>query len=152
MQISNVPSNEVRPGGGLRTTPQIRVRFNYKTHNFALALLLLLPFPSLQVFKICVDYWHTLAQDLYDSGTASSIPTPALNLGGGLRIEQRKQHYEQVLSGARHVMISRMAKPEEVRRGDGTCGSYIDKGRKLTYSDLSVVASLPLSLCSPPLP
>ena len=82
-----------------------------------------------QVFKICLDYWHTLAADLYDSGSlpSPSLPSPhaSLNLGGNLRRDQRKQHYEQVLRGARETMISRMAKPEEVseqekeRKGKG---------------------------------
>jgi len=70
--------------------------------------------PSNEVFKICLDYWHTLAQDLYESSNKAPIAAPTLALGGGLQQEQRKAHYHGVLSGVRHCMISRMAKPEEV--------------------------------------
>ena len=92
-----------------------------------------------EVFKICLDYWNFFVPDVYVSvttglshtaaygspqlqfggpGTASapgvlgaavSSAAGSTNAGGGRRLL-----YSQVLSRLRLLMISRMAKPEEV--------------------------------------
>ena len=60
-----------------------------------------------EVFKTCLEYWKYLTQDLYFS---SKKEYPLLLSKG----DNRKQIYSKVLSEVRLVMISKMAKPEEV--------------------------------------
>ena len=74
-----------------------------------------------QVFKICLDYWNFFVPDVYASvttgladGSASfafvgALPPPGAAAAG------RKHLYREVLSRLRLLMITRMAKPEEVR-------------------------------------
>lgn len=71
-----------------------------------------------EIFKICLEYWNFLASELYQSETNFRLNPHnrhALNLGP-LQPSQykRKQVYQPILSRVRVVMISRMAKPEEV--------------------------------------
>ena len=72
--------------------------------------------PDNEIFKICLDYWHLLSSDLYEDSSktvgGNPMAQPTLQLGGGQF--ERKMQYAKILSGVRHVMISRMAKPEEV--------------------------------------
>jgi len=68
--------------------------------------------PDNEIFKICLDYWHLLAADLYDSENKGAPAPSPLQIGG--QGFQRKMQYQKILSGVRMVMISRMAKPEEV--------------------------------------
>ncbi|KAJ1457703.1 CRM1 C terminal-domain-containing protein [Pelagophyceae sp. CCMP2097] len=92
--------------------------------------------PDNEVFQICLDYWHALAQDLYVSetggaGSASAQhaaldgdgPPPLATNDAGMRVAGgtnantgRKTLFQHggLLSQVRLVMISRMAKPEEV--------------------------------------
>jgi len=93
--------------------------------------------PDNEVFQICLDYWHAFAQDLYASETGRATPRPggfaaeagdegpedesAPRFGGRAREalapdQPRKALFQHggLLSQARLVMISRMAKPEEV--------------------------------------
>ena len=73
-----------------------------------------------EVFKVCLDYWHVLVCDLYQSdgdGAAgggmaefSFAPnTPSSGSGGN-----RRMLYSGSMSQLRLLMVSRMAKPEEV--------------------------------------
>lgn len=65
------------------------------------------------IFKICLEYWIHLVTDLYDTMKFSAPRTPLLV---GLKQEQspRLRMYNEILSNLRRVMISKMAKPEEV--------------------------------------
>jgi exportin-1 len=57
-------------------------------------------------------YWHILTADLYESECKLALtPANPLSLGNG---GSRKHQYAVILTGVRQVMISRMAKPEEV--------------------------------------
>ncbi|GMI23972.1 hypothetical protein TeGR_g2247, partial [Tetraparma gracilis] len=68
--------------------------------------------PDNEVFKICLEYWHILTADLYESECKLALtPANPLSLGNG---GSRKHQYAVILTGVRQVMISRMAKPEEV--------------------------------------
>ena len=95
--------------------------------------------PDNEIFKICLDYWHLLAADLYESeNKGAPVPQP-LQIGGAgfqrkMQVRKLRGHeatyernsdsslrfaiylsqYQKILSGVRMVMISRMAKPEEV--------------------------------------
>ncbi|KAF1802666.1 CRM1 C terminal-domain-containing protein [Mucor lusitanicus] len=65
-----------------------------------------------EIFKICLEYWAKLVQELFEEGfvpqgyQASSWNQEA--------VQQRHMIYSQVLSSLRVVMIERMVKPEEV--------------------------------------
>ncbi|KAJ2062335.1 Karyopherin transporter, partial [Coemansia sp. S155-1] len=82
-----------------------------------------------EMFKVCLEYWNVLVKGLYEDGrtTQFNAPVGLLNLGGGanagsnasgnsstMSAELRRQMYAGVLTGVRYVMISRMARPEEV--------------------------------------
>eukprot|EP00727_Mastigamoeba_balamuthi_P006331 m51a1_g2318 putative exportin-1 (1057) ;mRNA; f:487141-490960 len=60
--------------------------------------------PDEEVFKICLEYWHSLATELYSERPASA----------GQQQAPKRQMYAQVLSKVRYVLVSRFAKPEEV--------------------------------------
>lgn len=67
-----------------------------------------------EVFKVCLDYWHVLVCDLYQSdgdaaGGAEFSFAPAAGGGGS-----RRMLYAGSMSQLRLLMVSRMAKPEEV--------------------------------------
>ncbi|KAG0570872.1 hypothetical protein M758_6G185900 [Ceratodon purpureus] len=76
-----------------------------------------------EVFKVCLDYWNTLVCDLFQSECNTEThasPSPLGLQGGGMsngigsHPSLRKQLYSGPLSKLRLLMISRMAKPEEV--------------------------------------
>lgn len=85
-----------------------------------------------EIFKICLEYWNKLVQELYEE--IQTLPISELNpllgvgqFGSGLSsgggalhpsnhaaFPLRKHMYVEVLSNLRLVMIERMVKPEEV--------------------------------------
>ncbi len=80
-----------------------------------------------EIFKICLDYWLKLVQELYDEmQTAPMEMNPLLNMGGATgggavnpslldSLPHLRMHkYKEVLSNLRVVMIERMVRPEEV--------------------------------------
>ncbi|KAA8895473.1 CRM1 C terminal-domain-containing protein [Sphaerosporella brunnea] len=86
-----------------------------------------------EIFKICLEYWNKLVQELFEEMQSLSITdmSPLLNMGqmlpgalsGGsgavhpnmhASYPLRKHRYSEVLSNLRQVMIERMVKPEEV--------------------------------------
>lgn len=78
---------------------------------------------DLEIFKICLEFWHHLASDLYTcecglmqaGGATPLMLAPPPQLGApSPSASPRRQLYSGVLSQVRGVMISRMAKPEEV--------------------------------------
>lgn len=79
-----------------------------------------------EIFRICLEAWHMLAEDLYKADKAES----PLNLNG------RKFLYGPVLSGVRHVMIASMAKPEEVLIVEDENGDIVRE----TTKDTDVIA------------
>jgi len=75
-------------------------------------LILISEVDDTEVFKICLEYWNALASDLYREN-----PQPTGPSGGSLylpRPNSRRTFYQRILSQVRTLMISRMAKPEEV--------------------------------------
>lgn len=64
-------------------------------------LVLISEVDDVEIFKITLEYWNSLACDLYKE-TPYGSNTP------------RKVTYTKILSKVRYIMISRMAKPEEV--------------------------------------
>jgi len=82
-----------------------------------------------EVFKICLDYWTRLVQELYEEMQQLPITdiNPLVTMGvsglsnGGAphpstlaNYPLRKHKYETVLSNLRTVMIEKMVRPEEV--------------------------------------
>lgn len=66
------------------------------------------------MFKITLEYWNLLVPDIYSSSSTLDT-TAAFAFGGAVDAPNRKGMYLEVLSRLRLLMISRMAKPEEVR-------------------------------------
>jgi len=111
-------------------------------------LLLISEVEEVEIFKICLEYWNSLASDLYRespyaSGTSPlfmSRPTggpPGLGPGGvgpGGTVGNRKQFYQPVLTKVRYIMISRMAKPEEVLVVENDQGEVVREFMKDTDS------------------
>ena len=77
-------------------------------------LVLISEVEETEIFKICLDYWSSLAQNLYklryqSIGTLTGPGQPSGTSGiPGIAL------YEDILSRIRQVMIGRMCKPEEV--------------------------------------
>jgi exportin-1 len=82
-----------------------------------------------EIFKICLDYWTKLVQELYEEMQSLPITdiNPLLNMGAGglsnggapnpitmMNYPLRKHKYNEVLSNLRTVMIEKMVRPEEV--------------------------------------
>ncbi|KAK4042306.1 CRM1 C terminal-domain-containing protein [Parachaetomium inaequale] len=79
-----------------------------------------------EIFKICLDYWLKLVQELYEE--MQSLPISDMNsmslgmMGGGgapnpallTNYPLRKHKYQEVMSNLRLVMIEKMVRPEEV--------------------------------------
>ncbi|KAK5099839.1 Karyopherin transporter [Lithohypha guttulata] len=82
-----------------------------------------------EIFKICLEYWTKLVQELYEE--MQQLPmtdiNPLVNMGvGGLangsashpsslaNYPLRKNKYNQILSNLRMVMVEKMVRPEEV--------------------------------------
>jgi exportin-1 len=69
---------------------------------------------NIEIFKIALEYWHTLAKDLFEDNQGGG-GGGALMLGapsGGQAA--RRQFYAGALTELRSIMVERMAKPEEV--------------------------------------
>eukprot|EP00566_Odontella_aurita_P002334 CAMPEP_0113600474 /NCGR_PEP_ID=MMETSP0015_2-20120614/42722_1 /TAXON_ID=2838 /ORGANISM="Odontella" /LENGTH=1086 /DNA_ID=CAMNT_0000508725 /DNA_START=303 /DNA_END=3563 /DNA_ORIENTATION=- /assembly_acc=CAM_ASM_000160 len=100
--------------------------------------------PDVEIFRICLEAWHMLAQDLYQAehkfhqhggGQGNSV----LNLGSNGNSSSgasRKFMYGPVLTGVRQVMISNMAKPEEVLIVEDENGDIVRE----TTKDTDVIA------------
>ncbi|XAR71542.1 hypothetical protein NMG60_11017873 [Bertholletia excelsa] len=79
-----------------------------------------------EVFKVCLDYWNSLVLELFEAHHNLDNPAAAVNMTGlqmpfpgvvdglGSQLLQRRQLYASTMSKLRLLMISRMAKPEEV--------------------------------------
>ena len=82
-----------------------------------------------EIFKICLEYWTKLVQELYEEMQQLPITelNPLVNMGvGGLAnggaphpsalasYPLRKHKYSQILTHLRQVMVEKMVRPEEV--------------------------------------
>uniref|UniRef100_A0AAQ5YIN3 Exportin-1 n=1 Tax=Amphiprion ocellaris TaxID=80972 RepID=A0AAQ5YIN3_AMPOC len=72
-------------------------------------MLLVSEVEETEIFKICLEYWNHLAAELYRESPFSTSSTPLLS-----DVPPRRHLYLPVLSQVRLLMVSRMAKPEEV--------------------------------------
>ncbi|EDO44035.1 predicted protein [Nematostella vectensis] len=90
-----------------------KVRFYCSPTQALHYLVLISEVEETEIFKICLEYWNTLASDLYRENPFSSTSSPLL-IAQNQQVPPRRQLYLSVLSKIRVIMISRMAKPEEV--------------------------------------
>jgi exportin-1 len=80
---------------------------------------------ELEVFKICLEYWAAFTEELYHE---TQQPQGILNLNSNP--SGRRLMYAQVLTQLRHVIIARMAKPEEVIIVEDENGQIVRDVRK----------------------
>ncbi|CAK5072993.1 unnamed protein product [Meloidogyne enterolobii] len=96
------------------TQEQLEVK---QAHALALKYLLKIgQVEDVEVFKICLDYWNWLTMELFRESPFEQSEHPLMDtLRRYNRNESpRRKIYAEVLSDLRVLMISRMAKPEEV--------------------------------------
>ncbi|KAM6555448.1 hypothetical protein CsatB_002467 [Cannabis sativa] len=80
-----------------------------------------------EVFKVCLDFWNSFVLELFEAHHNLDNPAVTANMMGlqmpllpgmvdglGSQLMQRRQLYAEPMSKLRLLMISRMAKPEEV--------------------------------------
>lgn len=97
---------------------------------------------DVEIFRICLEAWHMLAHDLYQSENEFKRPgsmTSVLHLGSNgspSSAASRKYMYGPVLTGVRQVMIAKMAKPEEVLIVEDENGDIVRE----TTKDTDVIA------------
>jgi exportin-1 len=91
------------------------------------------------IFKICLDFWHFFVGDLYEQNAKQEVDQfrkdLSLNVGilsGSKKRDPRVQQYAQALSSLRLVMISKMAKPEEVTIVENENGEVVRETLKDT--------------------
>ena len=94
-----------------------------------------------EIFRICLEAWHMLAEDLYKSDNSQSFfdgsTNRVLNLNGNAMSRSSRKHvYSPVLTGVRKVMIANMAKPEEVLIVEDENGDIVRE----TTKDTDVIA------------
>ncbi|CAM9157205.1 unnamed protein product [Discosporangium mesarthrocarpum] len=71
--------------------------------------------PDDEIFKICLEFYHYFSQDLYQDLVQTFPATTSLGLAQGAPPASfRRAVYKESLTKIRHVLITRMAKPEEV--------------------------------------
>jgi exportin-1 len=98
-------------------------------------LLLISEVEETEIFKICLEYWNALAADLYRE-TPFTIPTVPMFMTktSNTASSVRRVFYQAVLSRLRYIIISRMAKPEEVLVVENENGEVVREFMKDTDS------------------
>lgn len=97
-------------------------------------LLLISEVEEVEIFKICLEYWNSLCTDLYRESPFSSSSSPLFMSRPSPATPQRKQFYQPLLTKVRYIMISRMAKPEEVLVVENDQGEVVREFMKDTDS------------------
>lgn len=95
-------------------------------------LVLISEVEEVEIFKICLEYWNALAMDLYRANPFVT-PTP-LFMVKNMTLPSRRLFYCPVLTKVRYIMISRMAKPEEVLVVENENGEVVREFMKDTDS------------------
>ena len=65
-----------------------------------------------EIFKICLEYWFSLTCELYRENPFPTGASPVFAMGD--YHPMRRNFYSDILTAVRYIMISKMAKPEEV--------------------------------------
>ena len=95
-------------------------------------LVLISEVDDVEIFKICLEYWNVLASELYREAPFSSVSPILLCLKN--EPTTRRQTYQVILSKVRRIMISKMAKPEEVLVVENDQGEVVREFMKDTDS------------------
>ncbi|RWS29223.1 Exportin-1-like protein, partial [Leptotrombidium deliense] len=90
-------------------------------------LLMISEVEEVEIFKICLEYWNSLASELYHE--IPSLVSRPLSSG-----PLRRTLYQPILSKLRFIMIGRMAKPEEVLVVENEQGEVVREFMKDTDS------------------
>ncbi|XP_056639839.1 exportin-1 [Diorhabda sublineata] len=106
---------------------------SYNTMEKALKYLVLVSeVEEVEIFKICLEYWNSLTSQLYRETSHRSV---------GLCLEKSEGYnnfsqdfYKEILNKVRYIMISRMAKPEEVLVVENDNGEVVREFMKDTDS------------------
>ncbi|CAG0882753.1 unnamed protein product [Darwinula stevensoni] len=77
-------------------------------------LVLISEVEDTEIFKVCLEYWNALAADLYRESPINMPSSPLFLSKTASNMPPRRLIYQDVLVKVRYIMISRMAKPEEV--------------------------------------
>ena len=107
------------------------VEYRELLHDSLNYLVLISEVDDTEIFKICLEYWNVLAAELYRETPFANSPILLC-----LRNEPpaRRQTYQQILSKLRRIMISKMAKPEEVLVVENDQGEVVREFMKDTDS------------------
>nr|KAF6430530.1 exportin 1 [Molossus molossus] len=97
-------------------------------------MLLVSEVEETEIFKICLEYWNHLAAELYRESPFSAILSPLISGTQHFDVPPRRQMYLPVLSKVRLLMVSRMAKPEEVLVVENDQGEVVREFMKDTDS------------------
>jgi exportin-1 len=100
-------------------------------------LVLISEVDEVEIFKICLEYWNGLSADLYrDRYRESPLTGPSTLFVPKIKcaVPPRRLFYAEVLTKVRYIMISRMAKPEEVLVVENENGEVVREFMKDTDS------------------
>ena len=102
-------------------------------------LILISEVEEVEIFKICLEYWNILAADLYRESPYAAGASPLFMsrpaaTNNSSSTPPRRQFYQPVLTKVRYIMISRMAKPEEVLVVENDQGEVVREFMKDTDS------------------
>nr|NVI73581.1 embargoed [Cucujiformia] len=93
-------------------------------------LVLISEVEEVEIFKICLEYWNALASELYKDVLVDPYVENTLIAF----TNARRGLYQEVLNRVRYIMISRMAKPEEVLVVENDNGEVVREFMKDTDS------------------
>ena len=113
------------PGGASARTHALRLRAAAHTPVASLCCA--------QLFKICLEYWNLLTSDLYHTECQFQPPPQSalvLSPAALSPASPRRQLYAQILSSLRVLLVTRMAKPEEVLVVESDDGEIIRETMK----------------------
>ncbi|XP_063728353.1 exportin-1-like, partial [Symsagittifera roscoffensis] len=85
-----------------------------------------------EIFKICLEYWFSLTCELYRENPFPTGASPVFAMGD--YHPMRRNFYSDILTAVRYIMISKMAKPEEVLVVENDQGELVREFMKDTDS------------------
>lgn len=97
-------------------------------------LVLISEVDEVEIFKICLEYWNILAADLYRENPINYITPIFMGIRSNEFSSSRRNNYQSILSKVRRIMISKMAKPEEVLVVENDQGEVVREFMKDTDS------------------
>jgi len=92
-------------------------------------LLMISRVDDVVIWKICLEYWNILVEDLFN---AQRMNPTKLMLGNMRQLSPRVSNYRGILSELRHVMIAKMPRPEEVLIMEDENGQIVKENMKDT--------------------